>query len=588
MIGMCPSEMTFDETQKHCVQTNETLPNTVRVYDESHDCDVMIPNCNEAGIFPVPSNCTFFFDCQEYPHGYHQYVFKCPFQTMFHPDLHRCIPMTRCYHDQFEIFNHFSGEYFPKCTVRGQFRTSNDCNLYYRCIPNMDGSFFQIRYECPPTMQYSIERERCVPRYTENCYYMPLDKIILDYTERHNISYDDGGTHHTTSISTINTTITTNGPCTCTTPAPTSECFASEISTPNSLPTSQITQPSSTITTSIPANTANSEATTTPIKTHTPETTAHTRISTVVTTISTMSVNNSIGDLTKAIITNQASTYMTDAPSEETTEVTDTNETYATTPSLVTDSASKTSVTFQSSTTVSETFDSTVSTSTITDISEQSDPISIETFSTSSELESTALPTHQDLNSSDIFTSTTSLSPTESEDSDSFEYVTWDDDSVSRNKFTPKPATTLRSNKPRVRYIENSTYIFPDSKSWENSFDEAPDADCTINDESCRSSSIGLSILDNSTVTESSDSITGTSSPQLNEVQCFCNDKGGLTCDGVEGLQKGVMEIPGYILRIREITKNKCEKNADLNAIIVLRLRYPNSYRIEAVAKKCD
>lgn len=118
------------------------------------------------GKFPVPSNCSFYYDCQRNNYNYLQYVYKCPYETMYHPDLHRCVTMTKCYVslkmgkivdgkfnilnsqvDHYDILDRFDYDYFPKCIVPGQFRTSSHCNLFYRCIPNMDGSFFQIRYE---------------------------------------------------------------------------------------------------------------------------------------------------------------------------------------------------------------------------------------------------------------------------------------------------------------------------------------------------------------------------------------------------------------------------------------------------------
>ncbi|XP_065077696.1 uncharacterized protein LOC135700957 [Ochlerotatus camptorhynchus] len=232
MIGMCPTNMKFNETLGQCILPANKPHDTIRIYDESENCDVMIPNCNKDGKFPVPSNCSFYYDCQRNNHNYLQYVYKCPYETMYHPDLHRCVTMTKCYVDHYDILDRFDYDYFPKCIVQGQFRTSRHCNLFYRCIPNMDGSFFQIRYECPPMMYYDIEKERCYMGYYTNCEYMPWDKIVKDYVFKHNLKIDNCIPKHTTAISTLNTTITTSS-CSSTTEI--------SINSTNTYPTTQTT-----------------------------------------------------------------------------------------------------------------------------------------------------------------------------------------------------------------------------------------------------------------------------------------------------------------------------------------------------------
>ncbi|XP_062550940.1 uncharacterized protein LOC134215856 [Armigeres subalbatus] len=224
MIGMCPNNMKFNDTIGRCIPRVDESRYTIRIYDESENCGIMIPDCNKDGKFPVPANCSFYYDCQRNNHNYLQYVYKCPCETMYHPDLHRCVPMTNCYVDHYAMFDRFDDEFFPKCVLQGQFRTSRNCNLYYRCVPNMDGSFFQIRYECPAMMFYNIELERCQTKYLTNCDYIPWRTIVKNYALKHDLSCDHCEPLYTTSISTLNTTISTNGPCTC---SPTTECFRS-------------------------------------------------------------------------------------------------------------------------------------------------------------------------------------------------------------------------------------------------------------------------------------------------------------------------------------------------------------------------
>nr|XP_029729035.1 uncharacterized protein LOC109408248 [Aedes albopictus]XP_029729036.1 uncharacterized protein LOC109408248 [Aedes albopictus] len=210
MIGMCPNDMKFNETLGRCVPRMDKLQQTIRIYDESENCGIMIPDCNKDGKFPVPSNCSYYYDCQRNSHNYFQYVYRCPWATMYHPDLHRCIPMANCYVDHYDMFDRFDYELFPKCVLRGQFRTSRNCNLYYRCIPNMDGSFFQIRYECPPMMYYNVDLERCQTKYFTHCNYIPWHTIVKEYALKHDLSCDTYEPQHTTSISTLNTTISTS------------------------------------------------------------------------------------------------------------------------------------------------------------------------------------------------------------------------------------------------------------------------------------------------------------------------------------------------------------------------------------------
>lgn len=41
----------FDEAEGHCTLRDGTPHNTVRVYDESENCNVYIPDCNKPGNF---------------------------------------------------------------------------------------------------------------------------------------------------------------------------------------------------------------------------------------------------------------------------------------------------------------------------------------------------------------------------------------------------------------------------------------------------------------------------------------------------------------------------------------------------------
>uniref|UniRef100_A0A182TZS0 Chitin-binding type-2 domain-containing protein n=1 Tax=Anopheles melas TaxID=34690 RepID=A0A182TZS0_9DIPT len=202
----------FSDTEKRCIGETLNQPNTIKVHDESQNCNIIVPDCSGVGLFPIPSNCSFYFKCQEYNYNFHQYVYQCPPGTFFHPDLQKCSSTNKCYEAQEEILHNFSKEYFPECLIYGQFRTAKDCTLYYRCVPNIDGSFYQIRYECPYKMSYNIEKELCVPEHLQCCEYIPHERIIEQYKVQHSIDATTLLPQPTTVISAINTKITSSIP----------------------------------------------------------------------------------------------------------------------------------------------------------------------------------------------------------------------------------------------------------------------------------------------------------------------------------------------------------------------------------------
>nr|XP_040241106.2 uncharacterized protein LOC120961456 [Anopheles coluzzii] len=212
MIGVCPDNTVFSDTEKRCIGETLNQPNTIKVHDESQNCNIIVPDCSGVGLFPIPSNCSFYFKCQEYNYNFHQYVYQCPPGTFFHPDLQKCSSTNKCYEAQEEILHNFSKEYFPECLIYGQFRTAKDCTLYYRCVPNIDGSFYQIRYECPYKMSYNIEKELCVPEHLQCCEYIPHERIIEQYKVQHSIDSTTLLPQPTTVISAINTKITSSIP----------------------------------------------------------------------------------------------------------------------------------------------------------------------------------------------------------------------------------------------------------------------------------------------------------------------------------------------------------------------------------------
>ncbi|XP_053687697.1 uncharacterized protein LOC128737153 [Sabethes cyaneus] len=529
MIGMCPSDMVFDETEGKCVERKGTPPSTVRVYDESENCDVVIPNCNQAGVFAVPSNCSFYYDCQEYRHGYQQFVYRCPYHTMYHPDLHRCTTMTRCYPIPYEIFDRFSGEYFPRCVVRGQFRTSNDCSLYYRCIPNMDGSYFQIRYECPPSMQYSEESERCIPKHSDECLYLPLDKIISNYLAKHNLSDGECFPQLTTAVSTINTTIIAHGHCSRTTLMSGSEC---------SLTTTKLERTTKTlpIRTTPTSRTRKSTLMTTP-KTTTHDTTHTIRVTQPVTQPST-----------------SLSTELTDS-SEETTTDEDITETEP--PIMSTEISIPTSTSLPNTNILTANTNTTVQPNTITD-DEGTTPHEDET------------ETDEARASSEEENATAVTDATDK----SGEFFTWDEGFERRAKLfttttssttttTVTPTTTVHTSgtTPCIQFGSNESE-FPDSDYWDKSLSRESWESATESTEDSNSSS------------------------KCKKVYCLNSKSGGLSCDDVTGTQRGRMMIPGYIIRYRQRSNADIKRDPQLDAGIELRLRFPNSYRIEAIARK--
>uniref|UniRef100_A0A2Y9D1J5 Chitin-binding type-2 domain-containing protein n=1 Tax=Anopheles dirus TaxID=7168 RepID=A0A2Y9D1J5_9DIPT len=212
MIGLCPDNTVFSDTEKRCITQTLNRPNTIKMHDESKNCNIIVPDCSGVGLFPIPSNCSFYFKCQEHNYNFHQYVYQCPQGTFFHPDLQKCSSSNKCYEAQEDILHNFSKDYFPECHIFGQFRTAKDCSLYYRCVPNMDGSFYQIRYECPYKMYYNIEKECCVREQFQCCDYIPHERIIENYKQQHSLDSTTLDPQPTTVISAINTKITSSMP----------------------------------------------------------------------------------------------------------------------------------------------------------------------------------------------------------------------------------------------------------------------------------------------------------------------------------------------------------------------------------------
>ncbi|XP_035787859.1 uncharacterized protein LOC118464530 [Anopheles albimanus] len=213
MIGLCPDNTVFSDTEKRCItHTSVNIPSTIKVHDEAQNKSIAIPDCNGVGLFPIPSNCSFYFRCQEHNYNFHQYVYQCPSGTFFHPDLQKCSSSNKCYDGHEDILYRFNTDYFPECQVHGQFRTAKDCTLYYRCVPNMDGSFYQIRYECPYQMYYNIDRELCMPDHFQYCEYISQEKIVQDYKRKHDLANTTCDPQPTTVISALNTHITSIAP----------------------------------------------------------------------------------------------------------------------------------------------------------------------------------------------------------------------------------------------------------------------------------------------------------------------------------------------------------------------------------------
>ncbi|XP_055629603.1 uncharacterized protein LOC129770666 [Toxorhynchites rutilus septentrionalis] len=605
MIGMCPTDMVFSEIEKKCVQKNENSTPTIRIYDESKDCGVVIPNCNSAGIFSVPSNCSYYYDCQQFNYDYHQYVYKCPHQTMFHPDLHRCTTMTRCYPDHYDIFDRFDYDYFPRCVLPGQFRTSKDCSLYYRCIPNMDGSFFQIRYECPPTMFYDRETERCEMRQSDKCEYIIWDDIINDYASKHNMSNNIDHLQNTTVISTINTTIATSSP-----PTRVIETTEQATMTDESI---------ATLSTPININQISSE-------TNVQDDTSSTIQYSDLTIFTDLYQTNETTDENRFDLSRVASTSAVTTQSEDITLVstleTDPSTTNTALPALqTTDEQTFLAESSQSFTDTVSTVAPESSTETTEDNVEEPTRMP-STFLTNQTQLTTSKPPMQ---TTVVASSSTTLS-----DSDGYEHFTWDDEHWSRR---PHSRTTAE---PRVQYHpEQQSFEETDSDYWDDgkehkfpgtviysTIDVTTDAEVSTPNvttsspgESTRqTTNSGISTTERKGVcpTELSTTDCDTSSdPELptddkrtpghtfpldsdeltspnkeEPVVCFNNDAGGLTCDGIRGKRGGSFVIPGYIIRYRQRKNEGLASKPGLDAKINLRLSYPTSYLIEAIARQ--
>uniref|UniRef100_A0A182RF55 Chitin-binding type-2 domain-containing protein n=1 Tax=Anopheles funestus TaxID=62324 RepID=A0A182RF55_ANOFN len=216
MIGLCPENTVFSDTEKRCIGQTFKSTQHDQVHDESRNCNIIVPDCSGVVKFP------FFQDCFQY----HQIVlFTLNVQNITTISINTFISVLRelssiliyksvhhlanamkrrqvitgkttlstilksVFQLQFkeEILHNFSKDYFPECHMYGQFRTAKDCMLYYRCVPNIDGSFYQIRYECPYNMYYNIEKEICVPEHLQCCDYIPHERIIENYKQQHNI-----------------------------------------------------------------------------------------------------------------------------------------------------------------------------------------------------------------------------------------------------------------------------------------------------------------------------------------------------------------------------------------------------------------
>lgn len=60
---------------------------------------------------------------------------------------------------------------------------------------------------CPPMTFYNVDLERCQTKYLTHCEYTPWNKIVKDYAEKHDLRCDTYEPQPTTSICTLNTTI---------------------------------------------------------------------------------------------------------------------------------------------------------------------------------------------------------------------------------------------------------------------------------------------------------------------------------------------------------------------------------------------
>lgn len=118
IVAKCKGLKIFNKRTNTCELPNKCETCTVKIYDESNG-KLDIPDCFQEGVFPVPSNCSYYFTCRKTTQNYMQKVYKCKGKMQFNVLTNRCSYNAKCTPTQTTTNK---PDPFPPCRGPGVFR----------------------------------------------------------------------------------------------------------------------------------------------------------------------------------------------------------------------------------------------------------------------------------------------------------------------------------------------------------------------------------------------------------------------------------------------------------------------------------
>ncbi|XP_054740710.1 mucin-2-like [Anastrepha obliqua] len=164
VFGKCQNLQYFDATKNQC--TPYPTPNYT-------------PVCTKPGRFPILSDCTIYYRCDE---NLKPRIHTCPKNTVFSPQKEKCISGAQCYPTEVSPYgSHIPQDCvnkFPPCLHDGTFRSPTDCSLFYTCTMQMKGIYLQTRFKCPELTFYDRTRGACWPQHEVACDCIQLSELV--------------------------------------------------------------------------------------------------------------------------------------------------------------------------------------------------------------------------------------------------------------------------------------------------------------------------------------------------------------------------------------------------------------------------
>ncbi|XP_053965805.1 mucin-2-like [Anastrepha ludens] len=164
IFGKCQNLQFFDATKCQCT------PYPTPKY---------APVCTRPGRFPILSDCTIYYRCDE---NLKPRIHTCPKNTVFSPQNEKCISGAQCYPTEVSPYgSHIPQDCenkFPPCLQNGTFRSPTDCSLFYTCTMQMKGIYLQTRFKCPELTFYDRTRGACWPQHEVACDCIQLSELV--------------------------------------------------------------------------------------------------------------------------------------------------------------------------------------------------------------------------------------------------------------------------------------------------------------------------------------------------------------------------------------------------------------------------